>query len=291
MRRKPDISAYLLLAPVHVLLLAVLAIPSIYVLWLSLNVSSYGTGVEFVGLRNYITIFSDSYFWRALLNTVIIVNAVVYSELILGLGLAVVFARGVPWPRLMLGIVLMPYAISEVVGVLMWKILMDPSVGAISRTLEAMGLGLFNWSVSPVQGLILISIISVWQNLPFTFLLLYAGRLAIPASVYEAASMDGATPWQAFRRITFPLLIPAILLAMIFRLIFAFRLFSEVWLLTKGGPARLTEVLAVYLYEHGFRYGDFGVAAATGWVMVLGSVLLASFYLYRMHRNMVKQYG
>lgn len=291
MGRKPDIAAYLLLTPVHVLLLAVLAVPSLYVLWLSLNISSYGTGVEFVGIKNYITIFSDPYFWRALWNTFIIVNAVVYSELLLGLGLAVVFARGVPWPKLMLGIVLMPYAVSEVVGVLMWKILMDPSVGAISRTLEALGLGLFNWSVSPVEGLILISIISVWHNLPFTFLLLYAGRLSIPAQVYEAAKIDGATPWQTFKRITFPLLIPAILLAMIFRLIFAFRLFSEVWLLTKGGPARLTEVLAVYLYEQGFRYGDFGVAAATGWVMVLGSVLLASFYLYQMHRRMVKQYG
>lgn len=291
MSRKPDISAFLLLAPVHILLLAVLAIPSLYVLWLSLNVSSYGTGVQFVGLANYVTIFQDAYFWRALVNTFIVVNAVVYCELILGLGLAVVFARGVPWPKIMLAIVLMPYAISEVVGVLMWKIMMDPSVGAFSRTLEALGFGLFNWSVSPIQGLILISIISIWHNLPFTFLLLYAGRLAIPSTVYEAAAIDGATPWQAFKRITLPLLIPAILLAMIFRLIFAFRLFSEVWLLTKGGPARMTEVLAVYLYEQGFRYGDFGVAAATGWVMVLGSVLLASFYLYQMHRRMVKQYG
>lgn len=288
MRKTPDITTWLLLAPVHVLLLAVLAVPSIYVLWLSLNISSYGSGVEFVGLANYVKIFGDSYFWRALVNTFLVVNGVVYFELLLGLGLAVVFARGVPFPRLMLGIVLMPYAISEVVAVLMWKILMDPSVGAFSRTLEALGFGLFNWSVSPVQGLILISIISVWHNLPFTFLLLYAGRLAIPTSVYEAARIDGASPWQAFVRITLPLLIPAILLAMIFRLIFAFRLFSEVWLLTKGGPARLTEVLAVYLYEQGFRYGDFGVAAATGWVMVLGSVLLASFYLYQMHRRMVK---
>ena len=288
MRKTPDITTWLLLAPVHGLLLVVLAIPSLYVLWLSLNASSYGTGLEFVGLANYATIFGDPYFWRALLNTFIVVNAVVYSELLLGLGFALVFARGVPFPRLMLGIVLMPYAISEVVAVLMWKMLMDPSVGAFSRTLEAMGLGLFNWSVSPVQGLVLISIISVWHNLPFTFLLLYAGRLAIPASVYEAAHIDGATPWQAFVRITLPLLIPAILLAMIFRLIFAFRLFSEVWLLTKGGPSRLSEVLAVYLYQQGFRYGEFGVAAATGWVMVLGSVLLASFYLYQMHRRMVK---
>lgn len=285
--RKPDLSTLLLLAPVHLLLLAILAIPSLYVFWLSLAVSSYGTAAEFVGLANYAQIFSDPYFWRAALNTFVVVNVVVYAELLLGTGLAVLFVRGVPFPRLMLAIVLMPYAISQVVGVLTWKLLMDPSVGAISRTLEAIGLSGLNWSVSPVQGLALISTISVWHNLPFTFLLLYAGMLAIPRSVYEAAMIDGAGAWQTFRRITLPLLVPSILLAMIFRLVFAFRLFEEVWLLTKGGPARLTEVLAVYLYQQGFRYAEFGAAAATGWVMVAGSLLLASFYLYKMHRRMV----
>jgi multiple sugar transport system permease protein len=79
----------------------------------------------------------------------------------------------------------------------------------------------------------------------------------------------------------------SILVAVLFRLVFAFRLFSEVWLLTKGGPARLTEVLAVYLYQAGFRFGDFGVAAATGWIMVAGSLLIASFYLVQMHKRMV----
>ncbi|MCD6672320.1 MAG: sugar ABC transporter permease [Burkholderiaceae bacterium] len=285
--RKPDLSTLVLLAPVHLLLLAILAVPSLYVFWLSLTVSSYGSDAEFVGLANYAQIFSDPYFWRAALNTFVVVNVVVYAELLLGTGLAVVFVRGVPFPRLMLAIVLMPYAISQVVGVLTWKLLMDPSVGAISRTLEAIGLHGLNWSVSPVQGLALISTISVWHNLPFTFLLLYAGMLSIPRSVYEAAMIDGASAWQTFRRVTLPLLVPSILLAMIFRLVFAFRLFEEVWLLTKGGPARLTEVLAVYLYQRGFRYAEFGAAAATGWVMVAGSLLLASFYLYKMHRRMV----
>ena len=85
---------------------------------------------------------------------------------------------------------------------------------------------------------------------------------------------------------TLPLLIPTLLITLIFRLIFAFRMFSEVWLLTKGGPARMSEVLAVYLYQHGFRYGDFGIASATGWMMVLGSLLLASGFLIAMQRSM-----
>jgi multiple sugar transport system permease protein len=179
--RRIPLSAYTLLAPVHVLLLGVIALPSIWVLWLSLNESSYGTGLTYVGLANYARIFSDEYFWRASLNTFIVVNVVVYVEMLMALALAAFFATGLKYPRMMFAIVLMPYAISEVVGVLSWKILMDPNIGAISRTLEAMGLGTFNWSVSPAQGLTLVSVISIWHNLPFTFLLLYAGMLAIPA--------------------------------------------------------------------------------------------------------------
>jgi multiple sugar transport system permease protein len=269
--------------------MAVIAIPSLWVFWLSLNESSYGTGLTFVGLANYAKIFADAYFWRAALNTFIVVNAVVYVEMALALGLALLFTGGLRYPRTMFAVVLTPYAISEVVSVLSWKILMDPNVGAISRTLEAMGLGQFNWSVSPWQGLALVSIIAIWHNLPFTFLLLYAGVLAIPQSLYEAARVDGAGAWQCFKRITLPLLVPSLLLAVIFRLVFAFRLFSEVWLLTKGGPARLTEVLAVYLYQGAFRYGDFGRAGAAGWIMVVGALLIASVYLWQLQRRMVRQ--
>lgn len=289
--RRPDYFAYALLAPVHLMLLAVIALPSLYVFWLSLNHSGYGTALEFAGLANYTKIFADSYFWRATVNTFILVNAVVYAEILLGLALACVFVRGVPFRKLMFAIVLMPYAVSEVVGVLTWKMLMDPNFGAISRLIENLGLGTFNWSVAPGQGLALITVISVWHNLPFTFLLLYAGMLAIPQSIYEASRIDGATRWQTFVRITLPLMVPAILVAIIFRLVFAFRIFSEVWLLTKGGPARTTEVLAVYLYQSGFRFGNFGVASAAGWVMVFGSLLIASFYLYEMHKRMASKHG
>lgn len=287
--KSPKLSTYIFLTPVHALLLACIALPSIYVVWLSLNRSSYGTELEFVGLANYVKVFSDPYFWRAALNTFLVVNGVVYAELILGLALAVLFASGIPFRGIIFACILMPYAVSEVVGVLVWKMLMDPNVGMITRTLELMGFGVLNWSSSPVVGLSLVGVISVWSHLPFTFLLLYSGLLSISPSLYEAARIDGAGSWKVFVHITLPLLIPTILVTMIFRLIFAFRLFTEVWLLTKGGPARLSEVLAVYLYQHGFRYGDFGVASATGWIMVVGSLLIASVYLFEMQRRMVKK--
>lgn len=286
MNSRPNLSTWFYLSPLHMLLLAILTIPSLYVLWLSLNQSSYGTSLTWVGLENYRAVFTDTYFWRAALNTFFVVNGVVYVELLLGLALAILFVSGVPLRGVMFACILMPYAISEVVAVLVWKMMMDPNVGAIARVIEDMGFGAVNWSASPAIGLLLVGVINIWTHLPFTFLMIYAGLLAIDTALYEAAHIDGATRWQRFLRITLPLLVPTLLITLIFRLIFAFRMFSEVWLLTKGGPARMSEVLAVYLYQHGFRYGDFGIASATGWLMVIGSLLLASVFLIAMQRGM-----
>ncbi len=286
--RRLNLPAVLMLVPTHLMLLVVIAAPSVYVLWLSLNESTYGSDLTFVGLDNYITVLTSPYFWRATVNTLIVVNAVVYIELVMAIGMAALFLGGVRYPKIMFAIVLMPYAISEVVGVLLWKIMLNPGSGVLARTIENLGFGMFNWSVSPPLALGVVTLISIWHHLPFTFLLVYAGMLAIPKSLYEASRIDGATSFQEFWRITLPLTIPAILIALIFRFVFAFRLFSEVWLLTGGGPARMTEVLALYLYQSAFRYGEFGTASATGWLMVVGSLLVASIYLWAMHRRMLK---
>ena len=162
---------------------------------------------------------------------------------------------------------------------------MDPNIGLIGRTIPLLGFSAFNWSVFPSHGLVLIGVISLWLHIPFTFILLYAGMLSIPETYYEAARIDGASGRQIFRRITLPLLAQTMLICMIFRLVFSFRMFSEAWLLTAGAPARTTEVLAVYLYRNAFSYGKFGLASATGWMMVIGALLVASFYLYKMHQK------
>ena len=154
--KRSQITPYLLLTPVHIILLLIIGLPSIYIFWLSLNQSSWGTSLKFVGFENYAVIFADLYFWRATFNTFAIVLGVVYTEMLLGLGLASLFVRGVPFKKFLFSMVLMPYAISPVVGVLIWKTLMDPNIGMISRTLPLLGLGTFNWSVNPTHGLFLI---------------------------------------------------------------------------------------------------------------------------------------
>ena len=274
------------LAPVHVLVLGIIGVPAVYIVWLSLTNSTYGLAPSFVGFDNYVRVLGDPYFWRALKNTVILILIVVHVELIVGLGMALLFAGKLPAKRFLLAAVLAPYAVSEVTAVVMWRFLFDPDVGPVTLALQSLGLPTLEWSVVPAHGLIIVGLLSIWLHLPFTFIILYAARIVIPSPLYEAARIDGATAYQAFWRITLPILAPAMLMAMLFRFIFAFRLFSEVWLMTQGGPARTTEVVAVYLYMEAFRYNAFGSASATGWIMVVVSMVLASGYLWKLKREM-----
>lgn len=286
MSARTPLSAIALVTPVQLMIGGIIFLPAIYVFWLSLNQSSFGQAATFVGLANYAKVLADPYFWKALLNTIIVVAIVVHVELLIGLGMALFFASGVPLRALLLAIVLAPYAVSEVSAVVMWRFLFEPDVGMMSRLLMTLGLPPIEWAVNPSHGLAMVSLLSIWLHLPFSFIILYAARLSIPSDLYEAAAIDGASAWTSFRRITLPLLMPALLIAALFRYIFAFRLFSEVWLMTGGGPARSTEVMAVYLYLEAFRYNAFGSAAATGWLLVLASLLLALFYLRRLYREM-----
>ena len=286
MQQRSSLPAFALVSPVQLMVGGIIFLPAIYVLWLSLHQSSFGQAASFVGLANYAKVLGDPYFWRALFNTVIVVAIVVHVELLLGLMVALFFASGIPFRTLMLAIALAPYAVSEVSAVVMWRYLFEPDVGMMSQLLGSVGLPPIEWSVNPSHGLLMVCLLSIWLHLPFSFIILYAARLSVPDELYEAAAIDGATGWTAFRRITLPLLMPALLIAALFRYIFAFRLFSEVWLMTGGGPARSTEVLAVYLYLEAFRYNSFGAAAATGWLLVLASLLLALFYLRGLYREM-----
>jgi len=286
LRRRIALSpAYLYASPVHLMVLGIIVLPSLFVLWLSFQASSFGQAASFVGIDNYVRILTDPYFWRSIWNTVLVVAVAVHLELLLGLGLALLFASGLPFRRFLLVVVLAPYAVSEVTAVAMWRFLFDPDVGPITLMLRWLHLPALDWTFVPSHGLVLIGLLTIWLHLPFTFIILYAARLAVPKELYEAGLTDGASPLQLFRRITLPLLMPAMLIALLFRYIFAFRLFSEVWLLTQGGPARTTEVISVYLYQEGFRFNSFGTASATAWMMMLISLLLAAGYVWRLRKE------
>jgi multiple sugar transport system permease protein len=287
-RRTARAVHYAMVAPTVALLLAFLALPALYIGWLSLTVSTHGQPARFVGLANYVELFTDPVFWRAARNTFFVVNGIVVGELALGLGLAVLMSGPVPGKPLVIAIILAPYAITESSGIVMWRYMLEPDVGMLTHVVGRLGLPQLEWSTDPAATLLLASLIAIWHHLPFTFLILYAALTTVPREVLEAARIDGATPFQAFRLVTLRLIMPALLIAVLFRYIFAIRTFAEVWLLTEGGPARLSEVLAIYLYRETFKYHQFGMASATGVVMLLMSLLIALPYLRRMFREVVR---
>jgi multiple sugar transport system permease protein len=285
------LTPFALIAPGQVLLLVLIGLPAIYVLVISFTRSTFGLESTFVGFANYATVLADPNFWRAFVNTLVVVNVVVYGELLLALAAAFLFASGVPLRRLMFAIMLAPYAVSPVVAVVIWRFLAEPDVGLLTQTLQSVGLPTLNWATERWHALGLVSVLSIWIHLPFTFVILYAAVQGVPKELYEAARIDGASGWDLFKHVSIPWITPAIFVALLFRFVFAFRLFTEVWLLTRGGPVRRTEVLATYLYREGFRYHDFGTAAATGWLMLLASLALAAFYIYRLTRSMRANHG
>lgn len=279
---------YLLITPVQLMLLAVILLPALGALFLSFTQSSFGQDAVFVGWSNYRTIFADPSFWHALWNTAIFVNVVVYGELLLGLGMAVLFARQFPLQRLWISLVIAPYAVSSVIAVLMWKFLLEPDTGVVNYFLTNIGLDRILWTVHPLHAFVVVALLEVWLNTPFTFLILYSAVMGVSPELYEAAKIDGATNLKLFRHITLPTIMPAILVALMFRYIFAFRTFDVVWIMTQGGPLGGTDLLSIYLFRHGFRYYEFGIASATAWVMVLLTALLAFFYLRTLYRRMVR---
>lgn len=279
---------YLMIAPAQLMLAAVILLPAVSLLWLSLERYTYGRPPEFVGLANYAHILADRAFWRATFNTFLVVNVIVYGELLLGLGLALLVAGWIPCRRLVVSALLAPYAITEVSAVVMWRYMLEPDIGMINYALSALGLGQIDYGGDPIAALCVAAVMAIWLHAPFTFLIVYAALLNVPGELVEAARVDGAGAWQVFRHVKFRLIVPAILIALLFRYITAMRLFAEIWLLTEGGPARMTEVLAVYLYRQAFKYHEFGVAAATGFAMLVLSLAIAMPYLVQMYRRMVR---
>jgi multiple sugar transport system permease protein len=271
---------YALLAPAQLLLVGLILLPAIYVAGMSLQKVNFGADPVFVGFENYVALFADRVFWRAAWNTFLVVNAVVYGELFLGLALALLLSGWMPFRRTIIALLIAPYAINEVSAVAMWRFVLEPDIGMVNWALIQLGIGQLDWSADPNDALVLASLLSIWMHTPFTFLILYAALQGVPQDVREAATVDGANAWQVFRHVTLPFILPAILVALVFRYITAMRIFSEIWLLTEGGPARMTEVLAVYLYRAAFRYHEFGLAAAAAFAMVLLSLAIAAPYLY-----------
>jgi multiple sugar transport system permease protein len=275
-----------MIAPVQIMLFIVMFVPILYTLWLSFFSYTFGKPMFYIGLDNYAEIFTDKNFIASLIRNVVFVNIVVYGELGVGLAMAVFFTGKVPFKKLMISIVMAPYAVSNVLGVLMWRFVLEPDIGMLNKFLLSLNFPQFLWTVIPEHAFAMVVLIGIWLQVPFTFLILYNSILGIPKELFEAGRVDGASKFQIFSRITIPTIMPAILISLLFRYIFAFRTFGEIWVLTQGGPFRSTEMLSIFLYKTGFIYFQFGTASAVAWIMIVITMLIAAYYFRIMYKRM-----
>ncbi|OFX26629.1 MAG: hypothetical protein A2Z07_00050, partial [Armatimonadetes bacterium RBG_16_67_12] len=225
-------------------------------------------------------------FWNAVRNNLIFVAGTVGTEFLLGLGLALLLSRGFPLQRLWISLIIAPYAISPVVSVVTWKYMLQPTMGLVNYLMSFAGLVNVRWTTDPGLAMLSVIFVEVWRSSPFMTVVLYAAVISVPTELLEAARVDGAGGLRTFWHVTLPLIRPAILVAVVFRLVFALRTFDVIWILTQGGPIRATEVLAVYLFNQGFRYWQFGLASATAWIVLVLTMLLSTYYLVFMSRTM-----
>jgi len=278
--------ALALLLPVVAVLCFVILVPSVQLLWLSLTDYSPGLGGSFVGLKNYVWILTDPAFQAALLRNLFYVFVVVGCEVLIGFAIALFLQQPIPLRPLWMALVIAPYAVSPIVAVVMWKYMLDPSFGVVNYMLTSIGLPAVKWLSTPTTSMAAIIIVAVWKEFSFTTIVLFAALSTVPRELYEASKIDGASSWQTLRLVTIPLITPAIAIVVLFRVIFTLREFGIPQTFTGGGPGTSTEILSLYLYKEAFRYSNFGSGAATGWIMLVITVLLSSVLIRRTFRGM-----
>jgi len=282
MRLSDERYGYLFLLPSVVVLTGVALFPILSVLYLSLHRKMLIFQIsEFVGLANYRFLLQDPRFWNSLGNTLYFTAVSVALELLIGLGIAMLLQRqrrGTGWSR---AIILAPWVIPTVVSAKMWEWMYHPGFGVLNY-LSGVEI---NWLGDPGWAIHAAIFADVWKTTPFVAILLIAGLQVIPADLYAAAKVDGANEWQIFRRVTFPLLKPVILIVLLFRTLDAFRVFDTVYVLTGGGPANTTETLSIYAYKVLFQVLQFGYGSTLAVATFLSVMLISLVYILALQRG------
>jgi multiple sugar transport system permease protein len=269
---------FIMILPALVMLLFIVIFPLLSSIYLSLSVWSPMTGggtrwyeaYQFWGwLSNYWNILRDADFLRSILRTFVIVAVVVPVEFFIGLGLAFLFRDNFPGKKIFHSIILMPMMIVPAVAGFVFYMLFQGE-GPINMVLSGLAFKEVSilWLQGKVSAIIAIMIADIWQWSPFMFLILLSGLMALPEDQISAAVILGASKWQRFRMVLFPLMKPVIVIALIFRGMEAVKIFDAIWLMTTGGPGTATESISVYMYKHGFKHLRWSWVAAGG-VLIL----------------------
>ena len=284
--RKDTITAYLFIAPALLLLTIFVIYPVIQLFWVSLHDwNILKDEMTFAGADNFQAVLSESDFWKALLNTFYYVAFTVPIGMAVSLGLALLLNDKIKGVGFFRTAVFTPVVTSTVAAGVIFVWLMDYDKGAINNLLSFLGIGKINWLQNEHWAMPAVVLMTLWKQAGYNMVLFIAGLQGIPDSYYEAASIDGAKRgWQMFRYVTFPLLKPTTFFVAVISIIFAFRSFEQMYVMTRGGPVGATTTLVYYIFDKAFKFGNMGQAAAVSVVMVL-IVLLITWVQFRFQQS------
>ncbi|KZS50296.1 carbohydrate ABC transporter permease [Rhizobium anhuiense] len=281
-----NVLGFLFMLPAAVFLVCFLTYPLGLGVWLGFTDTRIGRDGIFIGLENYQFLMNDSVFWLSVFNTVLYTFVASVLKFALGLWLAMLLNQHLPFKSFFRAIVLLPWVVPTVLSALAFWWIYDSQFSIISWSLMQLGLisGPINFLGDPINARISVIVANVWRGIPFVAISLLAGLQTIPASLQEAASLDGATSWQRFRYVTLPMLTPIIAVVMTFSVLFTFTDFQLIYVLTKGGPVNATHLMATLSFQRGIPGGQLGEGAAIAVAMVpflLGAIMFSFFGLQR----------
>ena len=265
---------WMLCAPAFIIMVAVTGYPIVYAIYLSLQRYDlrFPSQAKFVGLSNYAAVLSSTYWWNAFIVTLVITVISVAIELVLGMALAIVMHRTIFGRGTVRTSILIPYGIVTVVAAFSWQYAWTPSTGYLSSLFgDAAPL------THKAQAVATIILAEVWKTTPFMALLLMAGLALVPEDLQKAAKVDGATAWQRFVRVTLPLMKPAILVALLFRTLDAFRIFDNIFVLTSGGHN--TGSVSILGYDNLFSALNLGIGSAISVLIFLAVAIIAFLFI------------
>jgi len=284
-RLRQRLYPWLFVAPAVVYLLAFFGYPLVRNVLMSFQEftpTTYFTGeAPFNGLENWRAVFSDDLFGDALWQTLLFTAGSLAGQFTIGMGLAVFFSRRFRLSGFVRAVLLLPWLVPMVVSAVVWRRILDQDHGVLNGLLTALGLSDDGvpWLNSPGTALLSAVLVNIWIGIPFNMAILYGGLQEIPRELYEAAALDGAGPWRAFRSVTLPVLRPVITVVLVLGFMSTIKILDLILALTGGGPADSTQTLGTMTYHLSFLRLDFGQGAVVGNVLILISAVFALLYL------------
>ncbi|MBW6399611.1 sugar ABC transporter permease [Roseomonas sp. HJA6] len=266
--------------PCGAVVLGTIVFPWAFTLYMSLHDFKLGGGREWVGHANYVKLVTDERFLYSILRTLYFTALSVVIPMVLGLLAALAFHRKFPLRGLARTVFILPMMATPVAVALVWTMMFHPQLGVLNWLLQQVGLPPSMWVYAPDTVIPTLVMVEVWHWTPLVMLILLGGLASLPLDPYEAAKIDGASAWQAFRHITLPLLAPFLVVALIIRTIDALKAFDTIYVITQGGPGTASETINIFLYLQAFAYYNLGYASAVVVVFFAIIILLAMVLLW-----------